>query len=383
MDNLMISYAKNAYLLSTCNKLTRKLMYSTLNQYSRSKTVATRHYFEIWIILNEKDNDNFGIGKLYSRFLGSVNNNIINYVDDFNSNILNENDLLVIKNKLIINNIVLDDIGVKSLYSLAALIKYFKKLSFKYLFIPVIVDYGRNSNVVHQTGFIFDLYNSVSLFYEPYGIYKKYDKFYDVPIKKILQCINDFDIYTYHRYMGLTDGIQNIIIKTNNNNYNEYIKKYDIIINKLHNEFPGYNFLKNCADVNSVDNTDKTINILSLLDNINSFKIDILTDYKKNIYFKIMYDVLELYYYYSSKTCVSITITEINDFFRLIQDKNDIKNTSERIKIIYSEYSNTSSPNIILMQKIYKLLDLIPNNSKIKDVINLRMKLHNTFDKIY
>jgi hypothetical protein len=182
--------------------------------------------------------------------------------------------------------------------------------------------------------------------------------------------------------MKLNEGSQNILIRKNNDRSEQFNQSYNNIIARLKEEFSSNNFIINDDNDNALDKTDKTVNILYLLSNIDEFYIDNLTDEKKKIYYEILNDVLELYYYYNSKTCVSITIVEMNAFFKLSQKYRCMKIITKKIKKIYSEYDTSETPNIILMNKIYNLIDLFKSNEKIKNILDLDIQLNTICDKL-
>jgi len=111
-------------------------------------------------------------------------------------------------------------------------------------------------------------------------------------------------------------------------------------------EFPNYSIIP--IDITDFKGIDKTIHIINLLSNLYDLPIN-SNDKKYPIYLKILSDTLNIYNKYNSQTCVSITIIELNEFFKLA----DLSYTDKRIKLInlYNEFG-IESPNTILFKKI-------------------------------
>jgi hypothetical protein len=380
----MLSNAKLAYLLSTCHKLNNGLMKVMIQQYEKSKTVATRHYFVFNIFFYEPYNDtNFAVSRVNLEFFNNTDYIIVEALQYYNDSILLEHEMKLLYNNLIENNITLDAYQLVSIYSIATLIKIYKCQGFKYIFIPVIINYGRSNALLHQTGIIIDIADKPGInsnnqlhfiYYEPYGLYTKYDKSYKEAVGKLFQCFNGFmgckmDYTTYHDLLGLKHGIQKILVDKNNLRESKFIEDYNNTISLLKKEFPDINFENNNEDPSAMDTKDKTVKIMNLLFNMDYFNIDTLSQDKKNIYFDALNTILTYYCGYNSKTCVSITITELNKFFRFSQESNhNLQTIKQNITEMYKSY-DIPIPNTVLMTDIYSLLDLFRYKEKIKELI--------------
>lgn len=379
----MLSDAKLAYLLSTCPKLNNSLMSAMIKQYAQSKTVATRHYFELWITLYEPKNIsryNMDPTKLFSvkntrlKFMNMEDNVVNDALQFYNVSVLSNAEIQLIKSNLVKNGIKLNDQQIISIYSIAVLIKEYKKSGFKYVFIPVIIDYGRGGGVVHQTALIIDIKEYNFIYYEPYGLYTKYEKSYKEAIGTLMHCFDrllntSMKYITYHDLLSHKQGIQAILIENNNKNAADYDANYNNIVETLSREFPKVKFISDKFN-NSKDLTDKTLSILDLLFNVDNFNIDELSEEKKHIYYNVLENVIEQYYCYNSKTCVSITIVEMNKFFSYIENDYNIDEISKKIGDMYTEYYDKKFPNQILMKDIYKMLDLFRDTVKIQNIID-------------
>ena len=410
MSSHLLSNAKLAYLLSTCHKLNDGLMTVMTQQYEKSKTVATRHYFVFNIVFREsRNNPNFIVSHVNLDFFNNDDNIIVEALQYHNDSILLDQEMKLIYNNLIKNDIKLDVYQIVAIYSIATLIKIYKSKGFKYIFIPCVINYGRSNTLLHQTGIIIDIADKPEgsddsqnlsamvasknegsddsqnlsamvdyprikfIYYEPYGLYTKYDKSYKEAVGKLFQCFDGFmgckiDYTTYHDLLGLTHGIQKILLDKNNLREAKFNEEYNVIIALLKKEFPDVNFERNDTDPKAMDTKDKTVKIMDLLFNVDYFNVDNLSRDKKNIYFDTLNTILTYYCGFNSKTCVSITITELNKFFRFSQESN-LQTVNQKITEMYKVY-DTPIPNNILMTDIYSLLDLFRYKEKIKDLIS-------------
>lgn len=387
--------AKLAMLLSSCFKVSEGVMKVMTTQYVKSKTLATRHYFVFYINLFEPSSDsNFSIKDVYNTFLNTKSKVLLNVLEYHNNSILNYREMSNISNNLIKADIILSKYQKNSIFSIATLIKLHRKKysseftkgnNTKYIFIPVVINYGRDNRLLHQTALIIDISQEQLkfIYYDPYGIYKKYNKSYKTAVKKLFECFNGFMgdkiIYTtYHDMLDLTDlGIQKIIMDANNAKYDKFNLQLNKLLNKLAIEFPNEDFTGNNYDTNAHDNSDKTIRVLDTLFKLDRFNIDNLSNEKKDIYFQYLNTILKQYCCFNSKTCVSITIVELNKFFEFSQEScHDILIIKKKMREYNMQYKNNETPNDILMKEIYKMVDLFKNSKKIKDIIKKQEQVY-------
>lgn len=390
----MSSNAKLAYLLSTCHKLNNGLMTVMTKQYEKTKTLATRHYFVLYINLYEPDqSSNFYVKDVYMTFANTRDPIFAEALQYYNAEILCKSEMKLIYNNLIKNNINLDAYQIVSLYSIATLIKLYQKHGFQYIFIPVVIDYGRGGNVVHQTALIIDISDKTHkfIYYEPYGLYTKFDKSYKEAVKTLLQCFVGFNIFqndilytTYHDLINQPKGIQAIIMDKNNARSVQFDVEYNNVIKELEKEFPDEDFDpdKEQKPLAVLDTKDKTIKILDLLFNFDYFNINLYSAEKEKKYYEILNKLLTYYCCYNSKTCVSITIVEMNKFFTFSQESNhNITDINSKLSTFYSKY-DIVYPNIVLMKYIYEMLDLFKNANDIKEKINQTNQSHKICRKL-
>lgn len=387
--------AKLAMLLSSCFKVSEGVMKIMTEQYVKSKTLATRHYFVFYINLFEPSIDsNFSIKDVYNTFLNTNDTVLLDALQYYNDSILNYNEMLNISNNLLKEDIILSKYQKISIFSIATLIKLHRKKysseftkgnHTKYIFIPVIINYGRDSRLLHQTALIIDISQEQLkfIYYEPYGMYEKYDKLYDTAVKKLFECFNGFMgdkiIYTtYHDMLGLKDlGIQKIIMDANNTRSDNFDLQLNKLLNELAIEFPNEDFTGNSYDMDANDNSDKTVRVLDTLFKLDRFNINNLSHEKKDIYFQYLNTILKQYCCFNSKTCVSITIVELNKFFKFSQEfHHNIPTIKEKMREYIMQYKNNATPNDILMKDIYKMVDLFKNSKKIKDIIKKQEQVY-------
>lgn len=333
--------AKLAYLLSTCRKFSSVFFNNLLDEFSKNRKVAYRKYFSITIILGE-NNGNFVVGDSHTNFLDDTN--VANDVLYLERNVLSRGEIMCMQKSLENKNIYSEK-TMRTICSIASMIKRYKG-KYEYIFIPLIINYGRNDNFVHQTAIVIDLSRGV-LFYEPYGRYKKYKMSYKECVcdfLKPLAHLIDGVSMSYHDMYSLNIGIQGIIIDRNNERVDEFDKEYKELLTQLQTAYP-----REFDDVIENDRTDdKTIDVMQLMRKINRMHIG---DISRKEYNELYKKTLTLYCGMNSKTCVSITMVEMNKFFSIT---NDIH---EELSKFY-ELFNVSVPNVVLMSKLEPLLNV-------------------------
>lgn len=223
--------------------------------------------------------------------------------------------------------------------------------TYKYLFIPFLVDYGRNTGIVHQCAFLIDLERGIFIFYEPYGTYSKYGKGYAETMREFVNIYADVlprkytesmrikshvRFTTFHEMIGRPIGIQSIIMEKNNRRFPEFERQIGEIVARFKSVLPD-----DLGESSDTGESDKTVNSLNLLDFLYKQK----HDYS---------DALSLYNSFSSKNCVSITLIELNEFFA------DVANSA----------SGTTDP-FKKVNELYKMLELadMPNESIVRKLV--------------
>ena len=326
-----MSINKLAYLLSTCGKIESILMKNMITKFEKSKTLSTRHYYNLFIYFNPNEIEKkYEIIDIKHKFFNSDDHILSMALQHCNNDVLNENEMNNIYKNLIKIIKPVTNNHLISLLTIASLIKIYTKYKFKYLIIPIVINYGGGITIYHQTGIIIKLSNENEkckfIYYEPYGKYeKKYS--YKNAVGELFKCFysmkecENADFTTYHDYLNLNTGIQSIIMEKNNENENEF----NLYYNKLIDEIKLNNFIsekdlilfnkyseEECKNAEN-DKTYKILPLLIYFDHINitSFDYD-----KKNKYYTLLNEILKYYCCYNSKTCVSITIVELYNFFK-------------------------------------------------------------------
>ena len=402
--------AKLAYLLCTCSKFNDAFMSAMCRQYEKYKTVATRHYFTLYITLGEKNTDKFNVESVDFKFANSRNKTLADVLQMHNNKMLSW-EMQTIYENLQKQNISLDTYQLIGVFAIASLIKYYKNAGFKYAFIPIVINYGRGGGILHQAALIID-FDGIFLFYEPYGKYTKYEKSYADAVCEFFHIFDNCDLFakpndithlnpklqnynqcdTYHNFLGIDDtygGIQNIIMDINNSRSKTFDIMYDQIIKEIKETFPNYNLEP--IDDTKQDKKDYTYKILELLSNFDNSNIDRLSNTSpenKEKYNILLNRLLECYCCYNSKTCVTITLVELNEFFKHSSslgkfDKVNLRKMQEsRLKNLYNEFK-VSNPNAVLMQKLNTLMDIFQNSDDIKNIINNSSHISKTCAKLF
>lgn len=398
----MLLNAKLAYLLCTCHKFNDAFMTAMTKQFEKSKTVATRHYFTFHITLREpsdgKYKDKFAVKSSHFKFANSDDIVLSEALQLHNNEVLSW-EMTKIYENLKKQNISLDIYKIVGVYTIATLIKYYKDAGFKYIFIPVVIDYGR-SNLLHQAGLIID-FRGKFLFYEPYGKYSKYDKSYAESVCEFFHIFDDCKLFgeasstnqcmTYHEFLGVGNdydgGIQNILLKRNNARESSFNTEYNQTIEELKAEFPTHD-LEPCYTMDEHDKQDHTFKILDLLFNIDQSNIDKKLSKtpedveKKKTYERLLHNVLEHYCCYNSKTCVTITLVEMNEFFKYAESNNNKEDISGKIANLYNEFK-IPVPNPVLMKKLNILLDAFHNSEEIREIVTNSNHVSETCSKLF
>jgi len=226
--------------------------------------------------------------------------------------------------------------------------------------IPVILDYGKNDKFVHQTMLIIDFDGKI-MFYEPYGKYIKYKMDYSACVCDLFSVFGKFFpdqsggiCDTYHNIYGLDTGIQSIIMGINNKKFTEFKEQYNTIIKKIQNTFPDMDYDKNA--ISTTD--DKTVKVLSLMGKLNNYgDVD---DGDVETFKEIYNETMGIYCSMNSKTCVTITLVEMNYLLKIPK-----KEQEERLRNFYNGF-RVDAPNIILMEKLSDLLKIFGKNERAK-----------------
>lgn len=355
-NDCKIINAKLVYLLSICDAFKTSLIAKLIKSYDY---VATRHYFNIIIRLHEPDNSpkHFEIKDIYYKFANSHDTILGQMLQLHNNEILEESKWDV---KYIIDKLSKSvKPSITSVVAISTIVSLYKQFiidnGFKYVFVPVVIDYGRSSDFVHQAAVIISENNV--MFYEPYGLYEKYGIDYKRCINKLFGHIFT-NATTYHDYYNLNSGIQKITLDKNNANVN-YKKDYETLLNTINTTFPSIKIDK----LTNADG-DKTFGIVEMLMQVDDANIN------THEYASLLIDIMKHYCMYNSKTCVSITIVEMHNLF----NGGDIKD-------FYNKY-DVEMPNIVLLKMLGDIFDKLKKSDKIKKIIHDNLHMRNVCRKL-
>lgn len=388
------SSAKLAYLLSTCHDFADKFFIRVIKKHESNYVACAKYYYSFWVVLKApQDSSPFSLNRVFDMFFNTTNSNMIQVLEHMNEiqpiTIEQKNEIQSNFSKLTNHegNCSITPINLILMYAANAN----NKNKYKYLFIPTILDYGVDVGLVHQCCILIDLQNGIILFFDPYASYSKYNHDYSYPIKQYFELFTsilppqfkddqgNIKYYTYHEYFNLSNGIQNIILQKNNSKGVEFNIKFNKLIDDIRSakfKTPGIQLdekiLNNIkSDTNPVNKTDETVRIMNTLEVIENYHSDndhIMDDDRIN-FNKIWEGFIELYHFYNSKTCVSITLVEIDFIFNNADlSKNDLE---KKIKELYNIFETSDIPNTILMKKISDLVDNVFDDAiKVKEQIN-------------
>ncbi len=232
------------------------------------------------------------------------------------------------------------DLGTK------VLVHIVKKYPRQYAMFPAVVDCNIDRGFVHQCMIIIS--DGVFIFYEPYGTYTKYDARYDITMKKYAESLAghglDVSFDTWHNKFGSL-GVQTHILNTNNKRAAEFRDQFAAIYKEM--EQLGEKWSKMAVlRISALDKdsplsaTDETLHSLDYLQIVN---------YALNTYGEtspLLGRLYELYGRYGSKTCVSITLVEMDCLAR--------GSPAELAKKI-----EAGDPNIVLMNELERVFGSI------------------------
>jgi hypothetical protein len=353
-----INVAKIIEVLSVCPPLQELMFMALIKKYEKKSIVSTKYFYEIYLHM-KKENNIYKLIKSNFYFLQNI---------DISSNI---------KNKTIENlNRSVDINNSKNIWhdSLIALILLYYKSTYKYLFIPIIADYSIDTGLYHQCALLVNFTDKIFLFYEPYGEYSKYEASYIPAVVEFLSEYKFPDIFyennklrfdSWHHYFGLKTGIQTILLNQNNNNKEQFDKEKQIYINSLKPDVANkikYNMeINKNKPINKYDYTMDTMYIIQYFNNIDWSNIE---DENK---------ALELYYKYNSKTCVTITLIELDFYFNL--SEYSYNKQKEKLKLFYNDFTN-----IKLINCLNEFINTSLNKEKMKKIMENR--LNRICDKI-
>jgi hypothetical protein len=341
-----ITSAQIAYLLCICPTFNSGFMNALFKKYKN--IVSTRLNLHLYIILNEPPilGSHFGLDRIDYIFLGGKK---LGYILDRHARqILTDREIYAMGNDI-------------ATLEAAAL---FKTAPTRYVFVPTILDYSRNHNLVHQCAILYDKQKNILLFYEPYGRYMKFNKSYEAAVIGYLSTFKavlpGVKIDLYHRHFNLADGIQGMILTANNNAADMFNTRFAMLSNKINTKFSQYIKIPYTAP-----SDDNTYAVLDLVHAVHSVSVNDIPVELHNEFTILTKDVLYLYMLYNSKTCVSITIVEFHELFKISDANID---TSTGLTSFYQRFDK-KQPNIYLFESLFNTIGLFKYRSNVISII--------------
>lgn len=355
MDN--IATTKLIESLSTCPTLQDSFMTSLVKSHEKSGTVCAKYYYDLYLRLN-KNGDTYKLLHAEINFLENsnlANKDVIGILDDFNK-----------------------EAGVSTSSgdvfhdSFLALITIYSRTAYHYLFLSVITDYSIDASLVHQCALLVDLREGRFLFYEPYGKYSKYNADYSPAVVEFLEQYQfpakfyengklRFD--TWHHYFNLPIGIQSIVLDAHNQQREQYeLDKQQYIANlrRTNPEMAKHIIAQlergKDAPVHKDDYTFDTLEIAGYFG-----KYCDSDGQAEN-------GALELYYKYNSKTCVTITITELDYFFTNLATLS-FTDQHNALLAYYNEFAQQKNKKLVV--RLNEFISSAMNPNEIQSLMKL------------
>jgi hypothetical protein len=354
MDIQKINISKIIECLSYCTSLQDIIFTTLIKQYEQNYIVSAKYFYYIFLQLQKKNN------------IFKLNNVEFNFLK--NSNISYDVKCKIIKNFNSSVNINSEDIWTNSFL---ALVLTYNNSKYKYLFVSIIIDYCIDSGLYHQCAIIINFNDNIFLFYEPYGDYNKYEANYTSAIIEFLSKYKFPDNFydndklrfdTWHHYFGLEIGIQTILLNAHNDLKEEFNKEKENFLKEINSDDAKIiiNKLNKNKD-KEYHKYDYTIDTLTIIEYFNNSDRPSIKDENK---------ALELYYKYNSKTCVTITITELDYYFENLANL-PYNEQKEKLLSYYNEFKILK--NIKLINRLDDFITKVFDKIKIKNLINYRL----------
>ncbi len=377
MDKNELEASKNIHRLSIDHHFAKRQFNKLIKRYEKNKILCGKYFLGVWIdvfiprgIEKIDKNKVFEFKNISFSFLAddqkNMNNIEIQVLNDLNSlNNTEKNDIIQNYNNLFNTK---NQTNLNYLFIIPNLINMFYKKEYRFLFIPTTVDFNVDVGLVHQCLLLIDLREGVILFYEPYLSFVKYEHDYSFPIKDFFQiyknCLPEHFILddkvkykNYSEYFEINrhDGIQSIILNKNNTKKQEFEGLYNTLLQKIKNDIPNlFDKIKFVQERNNnpVNSTDNTIKILDVIYYFEKWKLE-------SKFSEIYNEILYIYGLYNSKSCVSLTLIEMNYLFHIISSNQDISNESLKsfIKDFHKKFKTVEYPSKIVLQELYSFIN--------------------------
>jgi hypothetical protein len=360
MSTDAVIYGRMGYEFSTCSAGSEILFKKIVQTFGEStQTGAARHGFAIFVDLNVESKV-FILKNVYYKFLRRTNNPLIqNVIGPATKGLTQEEkDILAASVGKILPNSGLN--AYISIESLADMFKiYLFENKYKMVLVSTIMSYGINIMMSHQCGIIaLGAPHNMFLFYEPYGMYKKYGVSYKQCYAKLMSVFIKLPIFshygysTYHEYFGLPKGIQKMMLEYGDAHEKKYLDRFKILKKELVDNGSAPSGKWKYED----DKDDKTFSICTLMDYASGEP-------------KFIARAATLYYEYNAKTCVSIFLVELSKLLIIASKINTKEYISTQLAEWYQDFSD-KSPSVLLTKLgiVFKNLYSKHIQKKISDI---------------
>jgi hypothetical protein len=333
-----VIYGRMGYEFSTCSAGSEILFKKIVQTFGEStQTGATRYGFEIFVDLNV-ESEVFVLKNVYYQFLRQKNNSLLeNVIEPAHVGLTHEekNILTTSVGEILPNG---GENAYLSMLSLADMFKlYLFDNKYKMVVLSTIMSYGRDITMSHQCGIMaLGAPHNMFLFYEPYGMYKKYGASYKQCYVKLMSVFMKLPIFskykysTYHDYFGLPKGIQKMMLEYGHKHEKEYLDRFKVLKKELVDDGSAPSGKWKYED----DKDDKTFSVCDLIDYASGEP-------------KFIAKSAALYFEYNAKTCVSIFLVETAKLFILTSKKNTKEYLASQLAVWYQDFSD-KAPSVLL-----------------------------------
>lgn len=345
--------AKLASALAFCGRVQDAAIVSLVQKHEPGRVLSSKYFYTIHIGLHKRG-DRYELGEVDMAFLDNANVSL-----EYTRKALTQLGTINVPDSAKSHRLANPEYS-----SFFFIVQMYKVAKYHYVFFPIVVDYNVDVGIVHQCALIVDLHQDLFLFYEPYGVYSKYSAEYSGAVRDFLQLYKwpKFEYKTWHQHFGMSTGIQSILLRKHNDMKAEYVADKDNYMAKLkvvgspRDELARSLAKKSGMPVHADDYTFDTL--------------DIAYQYMRR---SDEYDVdaFYLYYKYNSKTCVTITIIELDYFFSSLVDM-DVEQQKHHLLDFYAEFE--ARLNAQLFDQLIKFARHFGRSSKLFSSINMPLQ---------
>jgi hypothetical protein len=182
------------------------------------------------------------------------------------------------------------------------------------------IDYGIDTNLVHQCAIIIDRKAGLFIAYEPYGTYAKYGMDYASALADMASIYKVYGLkfVTFHQHLQRPIGLQQIILDANNARAAVFEQRVQALVGAAAANAPLQRAITNILVAKRpIYTTDKTARILDIMEVVAkalSASVPNGGTEATSPPTALYQMALALYAEFNSKTCVSITIIELDAY---------------------------------------------------------------------